>query len=143
MLEIINEASTGLTQSQPTLKGAAMRLLLVEDNLENARMVIRILETAGYSVTHRVAGLDGMSVARREPFDAILLDFDLPDIDGSQVGLALRKLRPNVPLIAITAHADRVNRGKAKMFGFTAFIPKPFTDDELLTVIGAVLKPVA
>jgi CheY-like chemotaxis protein len=112
-----------------------MKLLLVEDNIENAKLVIRILSTAGYEVTHKVAGLDGMAAARNENFDVILLDFDLPDIDGSQVGLALRKRLPKVPIIALTAHADRINRAKAKSFGFTAFIPKPFTDDELLQVL--------
>ncbi len=118
-----------------------MKLLLVEDNLENAKMVIRILQTAGYTVTHTVTGLEGMALARRGVFDGILLDFDLPDIDGSQIGLSLRRVLPNIPIIAVTAHADRVNRNKAKLFGFNAFVPKPFTDDELLGVLEALVRP--
>jgi two-component system sensor histidine kinase/response regulator len=118
-----------------------MKLLLVEDNIENAKLVIRILQTAGYEVMHKVSGLEGMSMIRKETFDGILLDFDLPDIDGSQVGLALRKRLPNMPIIALTAHADRTSRMKAKSFGFTAFIPKPFTDDDLLSVIQTVVNP--
>jgi DNA-binding response OmpR family regulator len=118
-----------------------MRLLLVEDNLDNANLIIRTLQAAGYDVTHKVYGLEGMAEARRTAFDCILLDFDLPDIDGSQVGLSLRKMYPAKPIIALTAHADSVSRSKARLFGFTAFISKPFTDTDLIGAIEAVTRP--
>ncbi len=118
-----------------------MKILLVEDNLENASLIIRILQTGGYEVTHKVLGLEGMAAARTNTFDAILLDFNLPDIDGSQIGLALRKRLPKTRIIALTAHADKITREKAKIFGFDAFIPKPFTDDDLLNVMQILVKP--
>ncbi len=118
-----------------------MKILLVEDNLENASLIIRILQTGGYEVTHKLLGLEGMAAARTNAFDAILLDFNLPDIDGSQIGLALRKRLPKTRIIALTAHADKITREKAKMFGFDAFIPKPFTDDDLLNVMQILVKP--
>ncbi len=120
-----------------------MKLLLVEDNLENAKLIVRILQTGGYDVIHKATALEGMGTARTGGFDAILLDFDLPDLDGAQVGLALRKYLSTTPIIALTAHADRVSRAKAKRFGFNAFIPKPFTDDDLLNTLGMLLNSVA
>jgi CheY-like chemotaxis protein len=117
----------------------SMKLLLVEDNIENAKLVVSILKTDGFEVTHTVSGLEGMSLARIGIFDGILLDFDLPDIDGSQVGLALRKRLPSTPIIALTAHADRLTRSKAKIFGFNAFISKPFTDEDLIDTIRELI----
>lgn len=112
-----------------------MKLLLVEDNIENAKLIIRILQTGGYEVTHTLKGLEGLSLGKTGEFSAILLDFDLPDIDGSQVGLALRKKLPSTPIVALTAHASKITRDKARLFGFNAFIPKPFTDDDLLNTL--------
>jgi two-component system, cell cycle response regulator DivK len=117
-----------------------MKLLLVEDNRDNAQLFIRILETAGYDVTHTTRGLEGLKMARRQPYQVILLDFDLPDIDGSQVGLSLRKSAKAAAIIALTAKADKTTRNKAKLFGFNAFISKPCTDEDLLNTIKAVLE---
>ncbi len=117
-----------------------MKLLLVEDNRDNAQLFIRILETAGYEVTHTTRGLEGLRMARQEPYNVILLDFDLPDIDGSQVGLSLRKSARSAAIIALTAKADKTTRNKAKLFGFNAFVSKPCTDEDLLNTIKAVLE---
>ena len=119
-----------------------MKLLLVEDNIENAKLVMSILKTDGFEVMHTVSGLEGMSLARKDTYDGILLDFDLPDIDGSQVGLALRKRLPATPIIALTAHADRLTRSKAKIFGFNAFISKPFTDEDLLGTVHKLVDAI-
>ncbi len=113
-----------------------MNILLVEDNIDNAQLFIRILQTAGYSVVHTTRGIEGMREARSRTFDAIILDFDLPDIDGAQVGLALRRQIGDIPLIALTAHAEKVTRIKAQAFGFDAFISKPCTDEDLLATIA-------
>src|SRR4051812_42555873 len=98
-----------------------MKILLVEDNVENAQLFVRILETAGYQVIHKTHGLDGLKVARQEAFAAILLDFDLPDMDGAKIGLSLRKTLKTVPIIALTAKADTATRNRARLFGFDAF----------------------
>lgn len=115
-----------------------MNILIVEDNLENAKLFIRILESAGHQVVHTTRGLDGMRAARENKFSVIILDFDLPDIDGAQVGLALRRQIGSTLLIALTAQAEKVTRTKAKMFGFDAFISKPCTEDDLLGTLALV-----
>ncbi len=117
-----------------------MNVLLVEDNLENAELFVRILKTAGYEVVHKTHALEGLKVAHQQTFDAILLDFDLPDLDGSQICLALRNSMAKMPIIALTAHADRVTRRKAKLFGFNAFISKPCTDEDILDTLRILLS---
>jgi CheY-like chemotaxis protein len=120
--------------------GSMNDVLLVEDDLENARLFTRILETANYSVVHATRGLDGLKAARQQKFRAIILDFDLPDIDGSQVGLALRRGIGGTPLIALTAHADTLTRNKARAFGFDAFIAKPCTDQDLIRTVQTLIQ---
>jgi DNA-binding response OmpR family regulator len=112
-----------------------MRLLLVEDQAESANLLVRVFVSSGFDVVHKTHGLEGLKAARSETFDAILLDFNLPDIDGSQIGLLLRPLLRDVPIIALTAHADKITRNKAKMFGFNAFIPKPWDREELINTL--------
>jgi len=115
-------------------------VLLVEDDLDNAQLFTRILQTAKYGVVHAARGLDGLKEARQRKFAAIVLDFDLPDLDGAQVGLALRRTIGKTPLIALTAHADTLTRNKARAFGFDAFIAKPCTDDDLIKTISMLIK---
>jgi DNA-binding response OmpR family regulator len=117
-----------------------MKILLVEDNQDNADLFIRILKTADYEVTHTLRGLEGLKLARQQQFSAILLDFDLPDINGMQVCLAIRKSSRTVPIIALTAKADRSTREQARLFGFDAFITKPCLDKDLLQTIESAVQ---
>jgi DNA-binding response OmpR family regulator len=117
-----------------------MKILLVEDNQDNADLFIRILKTADYEVTHTLRGLEGLKLARQQQFSAILLDFDLPDINGMQVCLAIRKSSRTVPIIALTAKADRSTREQARLFGFDAFITKPCLDKDLLQTLESAIQ---
>jgi DNA-binding response OmpR family regulator len=115
---------------------ALMKILWVEDNPVTATLLIRILTFAGYEVTHTAYGLEGMKFARQGRFDLILLDFKLPDIDGSQICLALRDTLKSTPILAVTSDNDRVTRRKAQAFGFNGFITKPIDIEEFLHTIG-------
>jgi DNA-binding response OmpR family regulator len=112
-----------------------MKLLLVEDHIDSANLLVRLFQSSGYDVVHKTHGLDGLKAARQESFDAVLLDFDLPDIDGSQVGLLLRSAANKAPMIALTAKSDKITRNKAKVFGFAAFIAKPWDVVELMNTV--------
>ncbi len=117
-------------------------ILLIEDNQENADMTIRILQSAGYEVSHALRGFDGARIARRDRPDIVLIDFDLPDIDGRTLALLLRKqLGPDgPPLVAVTARAGVAEMRLAEEFGCNGFVSKPFLPDELLQVVEAALK---
>lgn len=117
-------------------------ILLIEDNQENADMTIRILESAHYQVKHCVRGFEGAKIARYQPPDVILIDFDLPDIDGYTVALMVKKQlgRSAPPIIAVTARVGIAEIRLAEAYGCQAFVSKPFLPDELLSVIDRVLK---
>ncbi len=118
------------------------RVLLVEDNLENADYTIRVLESASYEVCHTVRGLDGMRLVRRERLDLILLDLDLPDINGLTMARMLKTQLGQAapPIIAVTAQTGVQEMNRAADFGCDAFVSKPFLPDELLQVILVVLN---
>jgi two-component system cell cycle response regulator DivK len=81
------------------------RILLIEDSLENAILVERILEASGYQLLHAANGESGIQVAIEETPDMVLIDIGLPDIDGHTVLTLLRQVSEleGVPLVAITA----------------------------------------
>jgi CheY-like chemotaxis protein len=117
-------------------------VVLIEDNLENAEMTVRILKSAGYEVAHCVRGLDGAKLVRHQPPDVVLIDFDLPDIDGCTLALLLKKQlgASAPPMIAVTARAGVTEMRQAERFGYSGFVGKPFMPDDLLNVIGQILQ---
>ncbi len=117
-------------------------VLLIEDNQENADMTIRILQSAGYEVSHCLRGFEGAKIARREHPNIILIDFDLPDVDGRTLALLLRKqLGPmGPPLVAVTARAGVAEMRLAEELGCNGFVSKPFLPDELLQVVEQALS---
>lgn len=117
-----------------------MNLLVVEDNLESAQLLVRLFTGLGYYVLHKTHGFDGLKAAREQRFDAVLLDFDLPDIDGSQIGLLIRSQIKDIAIVAVTASYDKITRSKARVFGFDAIIGKPWSVKELLETVDLAIK---
>lgn len=118
-------------------------ILLVEDNLENANMMIRLLESAGHEVQHTTRGMEGSRLARERRPDLILMDFDLPDINGRVLILTLKRQLGDThapPVVAVTAHNTPGERLMAQKFGCSAFISKPFDPKEFLDVITQLLE---
>jgi DNA-binding response OmpR family regulator len=113
-------------------------ILLVEDNQANADMMIRLLATANLPVRHFVRGVEGVREAYRERPILILMDFNLPDIDGRTLILSLKKRLGGAsapPIIAVTARTGRIEETMARQFGCDAFVRKPFDPQEFLNVV--------
>ena len=118
-------------------------ILLIEDNPNNAEYIIRILEGAGHSVEHHLKGLAGSRAARQQRPDLLLVDFNLPDIDGSVLILTLKRTLGNddaPPIVAVTARTTQTDRRVAQRYGADAFIGKPFEPQELLEVVKTLLE---
>ncbi len=113
-------------------------ILLIEDDLALAGMVQRLLEVAGYQVKHVPHGFDGAKLARANVPSLILMDFNLPDIDGRTLAFTLHKQLWNdaaPPIIACTSHTGRSEARLAERFGCAAFLGKPFSPQELLEIV--------
>ena len=117
------------------------KILYVEDNPQNMRLVRKILKHAGYTVLEAEDGLTGISVAESEKPDLILMDVNLPDIDGLEATQRIRKLPDiaRIPIIALTANAMVGDREKALEAGCDGYLPKPISKSELIKTVEEYL----
>ena len=116
-------------------------ILYIEDNPDNMMLVQRALESRGYHLLKAMRGLDGVVTAEREEVDLILLDINLPDIDGYEVARHLRSSSKrelkNVPIIAVTANALKGDAEKALDAGCDVYMSKPINIRELWARVEA------
>ena len=107
----------------------AHRILVVEDNPTNLKLVRDVLTHSGYEVIEATSGEDGVRLAGEWSPDLILMDLQLPGIDGAE---ALRQIRasdrnPGVPIVAVTAFAMHEDRERAFDSGFNGYVEKPIS----------------
>jgi two-component system cell cycle response regulator DivK len=116
-------------------------VLYIEDNPDNMMLVQRALEARGYRLLKAVNGLNGVEVAEGEDVDLILLDINLPDIDGYEVARRLRRSAKSTllhtPIIAITANALKGDAEKALEAGCDVYMSKPINIRELWARVEA------
>ena len=105
------------------------RILVVEDNLKNRKLFKDVLEYAGFEVTVAESGEQGLELARVHAPDLVLMDLQLPGIDGTQTFRLMRSLPglEDVPVVAVTAFAMQADRDAALANGFDGFVEKPIS----------------
>lgn len=118
------------------------RILVVEDNPKNLKLVRDVLLFSGYEVIEATSGEDGVALAASEEPDLILMDLQLPGIDGAE---ALRRIRASernrvVPVVAVTAFAMDHDRERAFESGFTGYVEKPISVRRLPQQVRDFLK---
>jgi CheY-like chemotaxis protein len=116
-------------------------ILLIEDNLDSARIVTRVLRPHGYRLLHAPDGESGLLMAMEEKPDLILLDLGLPDLEGQTLA-ALIKSSPEigrVPLVAVTAWPPDTAGPMAKAYGCDGYISKPISPREFPSQVAAYL----
>ncbi len=114
-----------------------LNILLIEDNEQNRYLATFLLEKRGHTVVSAMDGFSGIEVARSIKPDVILLDIQLPTLDGYAVARALRQIEflKKVPIIAVTSYAMMGDREKAIASGCTGYIEKPVNPDTFVTEI--------
>ena len=116
-------------------------ILYIEDNPDNMLLVQRALESRGYKLLKAVNGVDGISMAEGNMIDLILLDINLPDIDGYEVAQRLRKSSKSelvyIPIIAVTANALKGDAERALEAGCDVYMSKPINIRELWARVEA------
>lgn len=121
----------------------AYNILYIEDNPDNMRLVKRALEAKGYVIHGAADGLSGLQIAESILPTVILLDINLPDIDGYEVARQIRKHRNgdlrHVPIIAITANTLKGDAEKALDAGCDVYMSKPINIRELWARVEAFM----
>jgi PAS domain S-box-containing protein len=127
------QAATAAVRTGP------LHVLLAEDNLVNQRLATRLLEKQGHSVVIASDGDEACDAFTREPFDLILMDVQMPRVDGLE---ATRRIRSrerstgrHIPIIAMTAHAMKGDRERCIEAGMDGYVTKPVDPDQLFNAI--------
>jgi len=117
-------------------------ILYIEDNPENRLLVKRILEVEGYKVVEAISGLAGLSAAETTQPDLILMDINLPELDGYELTRRLKQIKhlAGVPVIAMTANVMKGDREKTLAAGCDGYIQKPIDVDELPVQVANFLQ---
>ncbi|TKB63009.1 MAG: response regulator [Nitrospira sp.] len=135
------------TQIAPTSASELCgQVLLAEDNPVNQEIAVLMLQTLGCTVTVAQNGQEAVDQAKRAAYDLILMDCQMPEIDGFEATKVIREWetagsRPAIPIIALTAHATPGDREQCLAAGMSDYIAKPFSMERLQAVLTAWLQP--
>ena len=120
-----------------------LRILLAEDNAVNQLLAIRLLEKRGHTVTLAANGNEALAAIQNGEFDLILMDVQMPEMDGFQVTAAIRRKESatgaHIPIIAMTAHAMKGDEERCLTAGMDAYVSKPIRPQELFEKIEQLL----
>jgi CheY-like chemotaxis protein len=128
---------SGIRRRQP-------RILLAEDNVVNQKLAVRMLMRQGYTVVVVNNGREALTALDREPFDAVLMDVQMPEMSGFEATAAIRQRERetdrHVPIIAMTAHAMQGDRERCLEAGMDRYVSKPIRAQELYETIEQLLE---
>ena len=120
----------------------SVHVLVAEDNLVNQQLVVQLLEMRGHSVTLAQNGREVLAALEKNSFDIVLMDVNMPEMDGYQTTAAIREREKGkgrrVPIIAITGLAMKGDRDRCLQAGMDAVLCKPLRSQELFAVVEAV-----
>ena len=123
----------------PAQKARGLRILLAEDNPINRRVVVRILEKQEHVVSVAANGIEALDAVARQDFDVILMDVQMPAMDGLEATAAIRRQElaggRHTPIVAMTAHAIKGDREMCLDAGMDSYIAKPIRAEDLLNAL--------
>lgn len=113
------------------------KILLVEDNAANRYLETFLLENSGFTVIHAANGFEALSQARIEQPDLILMDIQMPEMDGYEAARSLRDTPEvaQIPIVAVTSYAMAGDRERALQLGFVGYLEKPISTETFVAQI--------
>lgn len=119
-----------------------LKAALIEDNENNRYLLRLLLEHAGFEVVMAADGRSGVELARREAPDVILLDIQMPEMDGYEVAAVLKSdpEMARIPIVGVSSFAMPGDRDKALRAGFAGYIEKPVDPERFAHSVTALLK---
>ena len=116
------------------------KLLIVDDEDDLRELLSQVLAGTGYQIQTAADGEEALALLAKESFDVVLLDIQMPKVDGIQVLKYLKKDKPEVRAIVLTGYADLRNAMEAREFGARDFISKPYKLEDVLSTIERILN---
>jgi len=118
------------------------KVLIIEDNEQNMYMLTYLLESENYEIIQAYSGTEGINAAKNNKPDIILLDIQLPEMDGYTVASKLKENEElkNIPIIAVTSYAMPGDREKAIASGAIGYIEKPINPDTFISQMKSFLE---
>lgn len=139
--ELLDSVKSDTEEKQKQLKfNHPVEVLLVEDNMINQLLASTILEGFGAKVTTAEDGLQGLEKAKSTQFDIILMDVQMPVMNGYESTEKIREFNPNIPIVGLTANVYKEDIDKCMESGMNAHLGKPFNDHDLFNVIRRFLN---
>ena len=130
-----------MSKSDQTLRsGSPPTILVVDDNKGVLEFLVLLLSKHGLGVVGAASGAECLEIIKNRPVDLVILDVMMPVMDGLQVCKELRKIRPAVPVILLTARDDMMTRAAAMDLGVSEFVAKPVNNRDLLNRIRTQLR---
>ncbi len=126
-------------ESSPGLRKTA-RIMVIDDDASVRKLISRHLELAGYRVTSVARAREGLSLIQQETFDLVLLDLNMPLMNGPAFIRELRRTHPRLPIIIVTGKPDSNLMLEAYHFGPLMLIPKPVEKRSLLSAVNMTLE---
>jgi signal transduction histidine kinase/ActR/RegA family two-component response regulator len=124
-----------------------LEILLAEDNPINQMVTVRLLEKRGHRVTVVSTGNEALGALAQRPYDMVLMDVQMPELDGFETTIAIRAQERStgrhLPIIAMTAHAMQGDRERCLSSGMDCYVAKPVTAEALYAAIEQMMKPEA
>lgn len=137
-------SATPTGAKQLTVPESRLRILVAEDNLVNQKLIKRILEKQGHTVTLVDNGRSAIDKVKDETFDIVLMDIQMPEMDGVEAVRHIRRLGDGVkcaiPIVALTAHALTEERQRYLEAGMNGYATKPINQAELFATIGSLVN---
>jgi len=130
-------------ESQPPRERNSFNILLAEDNMINQKVSLKILTIAGYNAVAVNNGMEAVEEVKKNDYDLILMDIQMPEVDGFTATTMIRVLgdnKKNIPIVALTAHALMGDREKCLKAGMNDYISKPIIAQDLINKIDELLK---
>jgi CheY-like chemotaxis protein len=129
-----------LSARDSTVRDKILHILLADDNAVNLKLALRLLEKQGYCVTVATNGREVLAAHDREEFDLVLMDVQMPEMDGFEATTAIRareiRTGRHLPIIAMTAHAMQGDHERCLSAGMDDYISKPIDSKELFESIA-------
>ncbi len=138
------EPGDAVRQQEPASQSSrpSLRLLLAEDNAVNQRLAMSLLEKRGHQVVTASNGREALAALEGGTFDAVLMDVQMPEMDGFEATVAIRareqRSSAHIPIIAMTAHAMKGDRERCLAAGMDGYVAKPLDPEELFRALEGV-----